>query len=283
MQPATLDKTDFAAQLRDDIAHNRLTLPTLPEVALRVREAVESDSANNQEIAAIVAQDAALSARLLQVANSPLYRGRNEIDSLQMAVTRLGSKLVRSLVISLAMKQIFQATSDALDRQFRRAWEDSLQVAAISRVLASALPQVETEQAMLAGLVHNIGALPVLARLDELLGFDAEQELIDEFVADLGPEVGDRILQAWNFPSALAGVPTGCLQLDRNPASEADYIDVVLVARLQHLAGSDHPDAASDWSQLPALAKVGLEPEVIMVEMEGPAEEIAVVRSMLEG
>jgi HD-like signal output (HDOD) protein len=283
MQPATLDKTDFVAQLRDDIAHNRLTLPTLPEVALRVREAVESESANNQEIAAIVAQDAALSARLLQVANSPLYRGRIEIDSLQMAVTRLGSKLVRSLVISLAMKQIFQATSEALDRQFRRVWEDSLQVAAISRVLACALPQVENEQAMLAGLVHNIGALPVLARLDDLLGFEAEQELIDEFITDLAPEVGQRILQTWNFPEALIGIPTGCLQLDRNPAPEADYVDVVLVARLQHLAGSDHPDAALDWAQVPALAKVGLEPEVIMVEMEGPAEEIAEVRSLFEG
>ena len=51
----------------------------------------------------------------IQVANSPLYRSRNPIDDLQMAVTRLGIKMVRDLVVTLAMKQIYQATSDVLD------------------------------------------------------------------------------------------------------------------------------------------------------------------------
>ena len=283
MHALSIDKADFAKRLRDDIEQNRMVLPTLPEVALRVRDAVESDKSTAQDIAKMVGQDAALSARLLQVANSPLYRGRVEIDNLQMAVTRLGVRMVRSLVISLAMKQIFQATSDALDQQFRRVWEDSIQVAAISRVLASGLSHLENEQAMLVGLVHNIGALPILTRIDEMLGFDASHRLIEILVDELSPEIGTHILQAWNFPEAMVAVPVGCLDLQRNPGPQADYADVVLVARLQNLAGSHHPDATADWNKIPAFAKVGLEPEVIMVDVEGPAEEIAVVRSMLEG
>jgi HD-like signal output (HDOD) protein len=63
--------------------------------------------------------------------------------SIQQAITRLGLKMVRSLVVSLAMRQIFQATSDTLDRQFRQLRDDSLQVAAISHMLAAGIPQLE--------------------------------------------------------------------------------------------------------------------------------------------
>ena len=86
-----ITEAEFLQQLQDAIRHNRITLPTLPEVALRVRDEVDKDSATAVKIAKTVATDAAVSARLLQVANSPLYRGRVSIDSIQMAVTRLGN------------------------------------------------------------------------------------------------------------------------------------------------------------------------------------------------
>jgi HD-like signal output (HDOD) protein len=85
-----------------------------------------TDTHRANKIAEIIASDAAISARLLQVANSPLYRGRVPIDNLQMAVARLGVRLVRSLVISLIMQQIFQATSDLLDAKFHQVWEESV-------------------------------------------------------------------------------------------------------------------------------------------------------------
>lgn len=158
-----IDENQFLETLNEAIDKNRLTLPTLPEVALKVRDAVENEQSSANQIAEIIASDAALSARLLQVANSPLYRGRVTIDNLQMAVARLGVRLVRSLVVSLIMQQIFQATNDLLDAKFRQVWEESVQIAAISRVLASNVDHLDKEQAMLAGLIHNIGALPVLA------------------------------------------------------------------------------------------------------------------------
>jgi HD-like signal output (HDOD) protein len=274
---------NLADQIRDDIDNNNIQLPTLPEVALRVRDAVESENTDAASIAAMVGNDAALSARLLQVANSPLYRGRVEIDSIQQAVTRLGLKMVRSLVVSLAMKQIFQATSDALDREFRSIWDESLQVAAISRVLAGNVPELENEQAMLGGLIHNIGALPILTKVDEIWGFDADQATIKALIADLAPEIGAKILQHWNFAESLANIPTAAYDLAYNPGPVPTYADIVLVARLQNLASLDEADSQEDWSDVPAFAKVGVEPEVIIIDMEGPAEEIAEVRSMLEG
>lgn len=266
-------------QLRDEIARNQLTLPTLPEVALQVRDAVEDENATSAQIAAMVAKDPALSARLLQVANSPLYRGRVEVDSLAMAVNRLGLKLVRSLVVSLAMKQMFQATSDNLDRAFRKTWDDCLQVAAISRVLSRGLGDLEPEQAMLAGLVHQIGALPVLARIDELLGSVADQPLIDGLVAELAPGLGSAILAHWHFPDSLAKVPEDILDYGRQRATP-DYADVVMVARLQYRMGTGQVPAGLDLSRISAFQRVELEPEIVVMDMAGPAEEIAEVQAL---
>jgi HD-like signal output (HDOD) protein len=274
---------DLVEEIRTEIANRTLQLPTLPEVALQIRDKVESDDADASTIATMVAKDAALSARLLQVANSPLYRGRTESESIQQAITRLGLKMVRSLVVSLAMKQIFQATSDTLDRQFRKIWDDSLQVAAISHMLARTVPGLEKEQAMLGGLVHNIGALPILTKIDERFGFEAGETVVAHMVNDLGPEIGAAILKDWHFPNSLAMIPTACLDLEYDPGPAPTYADIVLVARLQSLATKNDTGVEAGWRQVPAFTKIGMEPEVMIVDMEGPAEEIAEVRGMLEG
>ena len=137
----------FVNELIQDLESGQLQLPTLPEVALRVRDVVDDEDANASQIAEIIAQDAALSARLIQVANSPLYRGRQEIDRLSMVVARLGNKLVRNLVTSQVMKQMFQATNDVVDQHLRAVWEHSVQVAAIARALAGSVPGVMPDQA----------------------------------------------------------------------------------------------------------------------------------------
>ncbi len=285
MSQAALETPTFAQQIREDIAANRIQLPTLPEVALRVREAVESDNSNAAEVAAVVTQDPALTARLLQVANSPLYRGRSPIDDVQMAITRMGLRLVKNLVLSLAMKQMFQATSDALDKAFRQVWNDSVEVAAIARVLAQGLRGLEPEQAMLGGLIHNIGALPVLTRLDCELGFDVQGETVQRLLAEIAPALGREMLEQWEFAPELSEIPTACLELDRE-RPEADYADLVLVARLQHLASSGRSDERTcmlRWEDYSAFARVGIETEVMVLEMEGPAEQVAEVREMLNG
>lgn len=274
---------DFAEELRADIAANRIQLPTLPEVALRVREAVENENTNAAGVAEIVTQDPALTARLLQVANSPLYRARNPIDNVQMAITRMGIRLVKDLVVSLAMKQIFQATSDALDKAFRGLWNDSLEVAAIARVLSYNVDGLEPEQAMLAGLIHNIGALPILTKLENDMGFDTNSRLIESLLHELAPELGSEMLHEWEFAEEVRDVPNECLDLTRSPA-RADYADLVLVARLQHLVTVGKADERTDmpqWENYSAFERIGLQTEITVMEIEDSNDQIAAVRDML--
>ena len=275
-----VDAQEFLDKLLKAIKNNTITLPTLPEVALRIRDSVESEDTSAEQIADMVATDAALSARLLQVANSPLYRGRMVIDTIQMAVTRLGTKLIRTLITSLAMKQIFQATSDTMDQQLHLEWEHSVQIAALSRALSKQVPYLQAEKAMLAGLVHNIGSLPVITMAEDY------PELVDngiklrEIIDRVGPTIGETILTEWGFPETMCKIPKNYQNLNYDGGNKADFVDLVIVARLQTLP-ADHPDAQSDWTQVPSFGKIGLEPEVEVITIDGVAEEVEGVQEML--
>jgi putative nucleotidyltransferase with HDIG domain len=270
----------FLQELLTDLEKNQLVLPTLPEVALRVRDAVDDEDATVADISKVIATDAALSARIIQVANSPLMRASKEIDNLDMAVNRLGMKLIRDMVISMVMEQMFQATSDVTDRKLREIWEHSTSVAAICHALASAFTKLSPEQAMLAGLVHDIGALPILTKAEdfpELLENEAELNLI---IRKLHPKIGKAILQAWNFPAELVKVAAEHEDLSRN-SEQVDFVDVVTVANLQSYMGSNHPLANEDWSNIPAFAKLGLSHDVNVVEMEETADDIKEAQRLL--
>jgi HD-like signal output (HDOD) protein len=275
-----IDEKAFLETLNQAIDSNRL-LPTLPEVAIQVRNAVERENSTSKEVADIITTDTALSARLLQVANSPLYRGRVQIESVQMAVTRLGVRLVRSLVVSLIMQQIFQATSDLLDKRFRAIWEESVQVAAISRVLAQSLSHLDKEQALLAGLIHNIGALPVLTMAEQNSTLIDNEEELDRVINAVSPIVGTRILQEWDFSEGLIKVPQHFQDPHYDGGSQADYVDLVIAARLQRMMGEGELPEGLDLGSVPALAKVGLEPEVQVIEIEGFEEEMIEVEHIL--
>ena len=272
----------FVNELVQDLESGDLQLPTLPEVALRVRDVVDDENANASQIADIIAQDAALSARLLQVVNSPLYRGRQEIDRLSMVIARLGSKLVRNLVTSQVMKQMFQATNDMVDQRLRAVWEHSVQVAAISRALASRAPGIEPDQAMLAGLLHDVGTLPILYRAEERDELLDTPGLLDHLIETLHTRIGGAILKHWKFPEALVAVAAEHEDLTREHAGPADLVDVVQVANLQSHIDSDHALSQADWSKIPAFHQLGLDVDVHEIELTDVAEEIDAVQQLFD-
>ena len=261
-------------ELNDAIRSNRVVLPTLPEVALKVRDAAEDPRTDSGGIARVIANDAALSARIIRVANSPLLRAASPILDLRMAISRLGMQYTCNLAIGLAMEQMFQATSDAVDRRMREVWTRSTEVAGISAVLAKTFTRLKPDQATLAGLVHQIGTLPILRFAEEQRRLLKTPELLDQLIAALHGEIGQLILETWDFPPELSVVPMQYLQFDRQPAA-ADYADIVLVANLQSRIGSDHPLARMDWHGISAFRRLGLDPDFNAMEVEDLSEALA--------
>jgi len=272
---------DFVNHVQEEIASNRLVLPTLPDIALKVRDAVSKGDASAAELSDMIVTDAALSARLIQVANSPLYRGAVEISNIQMAVARLGNNTIRTLVTSLVMQQMFSPTTDLLEEHFRNTWEHSVNVSAICRALTSFTPHLNADEAMLAGLIHQIGKLPILMLVENIPEFRESPSRLGKLLEKAHPEIGRIIMLAWDFPDELKLVASEYVNFQYDSEVQADYVDIVQVAFLQSIAGTEHPACRIDWTSVPAFAKLGMDAEAEILEVEGIAEEVEQAQSML--
>lgn len=251
------------------LSEDRLVLPTLPEVAMRVGQVCGDPNASAGRIANEVSKDPAIAVRLLRVANSSALRGGKRIDSLQQAVARLGLGLVRSLVTGLALEQLFISRSPALRERLRRSWTHAVEVAALAKVLASHCTMLKPELAMLAGLVHEIGALPVLRMAEEMSDPPPDAQSVDRVMRKLQPRIGPMILKAWNFPPEIIDVPEKWMDFARTHEGPPDHVDVVTVAALQSHEGRSGRFSAIDRVRTPAFTRLDLNPEVDVFDMEG--------------
>lgn len=273
----------FLATLLDDIHHNRLTLPTLPEIALRVRNMVDDPNTSSGQIAKVITNDPALTARLIQVANSAMLRGRTPVDNVQMAVARMGNTLVRNLITGLVMQQLYQARSPVIRKLLKNVWQHSTQVAAISHALAAHFTRLQPDEALLAGLVHDIGELPILTRAEKYPELLQNETVLLDVVQRMHCKVSKAILQEWKFAPELILAAAEHETLQRRPDKPADYADVVLVANLQSHIGTDHPHNQADWTAIPAFAKLGISAELSVVSMEDIAEQVEEMQRLLAG
>ena len=268
-------------ELIQAIDNDELVLPTLPEVALKVREAAEDPDIGIPQLSKVIGNDAALTARIIKVVNSHLLRTNKEITDLQMAVARLGINYTCNLATGLAMEQMFQATSDVVDRKMREVWNKSTEIAGICHVLCKHYTRLLPDQATLAGLVHQIGVLPILTYAEEHSELLADSISLNHVIEQIHPIIGDKILRTWEFPELIAMIPSQYLDFTRDSA-KVDYVDIVQVATLQSYLGSEHPYTQLDWSQIPAFRKLGLDPSQNLNEDEDLSAAMEAAMSMLQ-
>lgn len=256
--------------LLEAIEADEVSLPTLPEVAIDVKEAAESPDVTVGQLASMIGQDTALTARILKVANSPLLRSGWEVTDLQLAVGRLGVIYTSNLAIGFAMEQMFQSKSKTIDLKLREVWRKSLQVAGICHAICRRQPEVRSDLAVLAGIVHMIGALPVLAYADAHDDLLANPAGLDQVIESIHPVLGTRILKQWEFPELLAQVPSGYTDLSRQ-SGQLDLIDVVQAAAIVANEGNNRLLGQVEWNAVPSLISLGIQRADVAVYLEEAA------------
>lgn len=274
MEQTHLEITRHLLELVD---RDELMLPTLPEVALRIRDAANDPNVTSRDLTELLGTDPAISAWLIRIANSPLMRTFQRIDTLSGAISRLGIAYSCNLATGLAMEQLFQATSETIDARMRQVWQHSTEVAAIATVLAKHYTSLKPDQATLAALVHAIGVLPVLAYAEKHNLFSREDDgtQLDQLIATAHPQLGERILAAWNFPEVLLPVPVEHVDVQRVVA-RADYVDVVIVAKLQCQVPGQCLSylPVEEWHAVSAFSRLGLRAERDVLDAEGLIDEM---------
>lgn len=277
--------SEMIEQISQEILHaldnDKLVLPTLPEVALKVREASSDPDVDIATMAKVIENDPAISARIVKISNSPLLRASRPIEDLKMAVSRLGINYTSNLATSLAMQQMFQATSDVIDERMRQVWSHSTEVSGIAHALARHYTKLKPDQATLAGIVHQIGVLPILTFAEANRRLLKDTVALDQLINRLHPVLGRRILEAWGFQEELIAVPEQHLNFTRE-RDKADYADLVMVAKLQSYIGTDHPYTQLDWTQISAFDRLGLSAEINVHEIEDVSADMEAAMALLQ-
>jgi len=273
----------FLSGFLDDLNANRVTLPSLPEVAMRVRKLVQDPNVTAVQVEKVINTDVVLSTRLLKVVNSPAYRGSSPIDNLRMAVTRLGTDMIRNLVTSLVMEQLYQsqATHPVIKNYLKTLWQHNTKVATLSQVLCKHFTKLRPDQALLAGLVHDIGVMPVLSRAELYPDLLKDTAQLDTVLRRLHTMVGPTILEEWGFPPEVVAVAAEHEDITGKREGPIEYVDIVIVANLHSHVGSPHRFAKVDWDTVPAFARLGMTPEESLKVMEEAQGEMREIQALL--
>ncbi|WP_052700781.1 HDOD domain-containing protein, partial [Methylocucumis oryzae] len=159
--PADIADNRFFSHFAQCYRENKLALPSLPQVAIKLNQAMKNDI-GIKEVADILQVDAPIATKLIQVANSALYAPDGSITNCQDAIARLGLNTTRNLVMSLSVKELFKCKDAKLMKIMLDAWKSSVFVSSLCFVLAEQCRTINPDDALLAGLVANIGVVPIL-------------------------------------------------------------------------------------------------------------------------
>ncbi len=276
---------EFVQALGEDLSSGKLRLPAFPDIALRVRRALDDPNANTDKIVRVVGSDPILAARLLQAARSSIYYHARPVSNLNEAVIRLGHKMVRNTAMSVAMEQIFQAKSmGALKSHLRELWYHGINVAATAFVLAKRAGGVSQDDALLAGLFHDIGKYYILVRVEAYPELFGEQSMLRRLLEEWHTGVGRAILEVWGLAEDICVAADEHDTLDREHLGPPDLTDVVTVANLHaNLGSDDDPHAGIDWTKVPAFAKLNLSPDDSIEIIKASQRDTAALVQALSG
>lgn len=276
------DVKAFALELRGDIEKNRIKLPTLPAMSLEALLIVNDAGSSMADVARIIVKDTSMAARLVRYANSPLYMGITTVTSVKAAITRIGFDAVKNAILSLAMKDVFTTTYKPIQSRMEALWKHSVAVAARAAMLAGYFHHLNKDEAILAGLIHDVGIIPILIKspaYDVLLDKEAN---LDKVIKVLHPSIGRFILSHWNFDQALVDVAASHHALDRKPAEkDVDYVDIIQVADIiSHQLANDRYDDL-EVGKIAAFQRVGLDLVEQVKEQIRSGDEEGALSSML--
>lgn len=259
-------------------------LPSLPDLALKIGKAVDDRQNNNADVARLIQLDPSLSARILSVVNSAAFGGFNKIGGIGQAISRLGRKRVRSLVYSCLLKDIFRAKSARLRRHMEALWAHSANVAALSFVLARQTPGIDPEQALLAGLVHDIGTVAVLGGINKWPILAAREEVLDYTVARLRGSVGELTIRHWRLDESLLDVVRDAEYWQRIGSAVPENPDVVILAQMHAMIGTPEQAGLPRIDEVPAFGKLAqgeLSPRHSLAILDEAEADVKAVRAMI--
>ena len=270
---------EFVKQLGQDLARGEFELPPFPDTALRVQEAINDPDSTIQTLAAVVATEPALAARVMRMANSAMMRrGPIEVTDLNTAISRVGMDMIQNAAVSFAAREAFKAPPGSpCIADLNKLRQHSVKVAALAYIIGKHCRfGGKPDEAMLGGLLHAVGKFYIVMKAADHPALFADRASLDALIAQWHTGVARAIVESWNFPESVAqGVDEQELE-ERDRIGAADLSDVLFVA--SRLARDGIKEAAQ-LGNLDALARLRTNAEKLAALLEESEEQI---QSMIE-
>jgi putative nucleotidyltransferase with HDIG domain len=272
----------FVADLAQEVSKGRVELPSFPDVAVRVRKVLADEQVSNEQIARVVGSEAGLAARVFTLANSAaLNRTGKTIADLRAAVNRIGHNNVRTAAVSFAIAQLRRANElRAISKELEQLWNEATMVAALAHAVASRSNSVNPDESMLAGLLHNVGKIYVLARANRHGSLFKDSVALAQVIRDWHANIGKAIVENWGFPEHIADAIAEHENIDRQ-VHVPDVTDVLTVAVMMATFIGHEADLELNMQGVKAFWRLGLDNDKCVHVMRDCAEEIAALRTAL--
>lgn len=272
----------IAVQLFQDVMADKVSLPSLPDVAHRIQQVFSRpDSVNGQKIAEVLMTDPAITGKLIKIANSPVYQGLSSTKTLQSAIVRLGMDTTYKQVMAYAVNELFSSSSRLAAQRMKELWAHSRRVAAISRILAKKTGLFDPDQAMLAGLIHDLGVIVIVQYLQEQFEEISDSEIMDKTINTMRAQVTSLLLRNWHFSEDVVTVAEHCEDWFRNEREIPDLCDLVMVAQYHSYMGVTDMSSVPPVALIPAMAKLKMDVEESFQLIKDSTREIREIERLL--
>jgi HD-like signal output (HDOD) protein len=237
-QALSAQRFQMVKDIANELASGDVVFPTSFDAAFRLRQALQDPELPIARISSIVSLEPLVATKLLQLANSALYqmRGAPAVD-LKAAITRLGIKLVRTTALAIAMRQLMRSKDIAIFSDLATAlWNHSLKTAAATRVLARVHTRINQDEALLAGLVHDLGAFYMLYRAAQYPELCARPDSMRFLIMQWHESIGVSLLGALGMPEEIVNATIDHDQPRPAPETIQTLADIVYIGNI--LAGT---------------------------------------------
>lgn len=273
----TLKNDSLFFVFAETFASNNLKLPTMPTVALRLRDSL-AKNADIAEASRILQAEPVIAAKIIEIANSPVFRTTQTVTSCLQAMSMLGVETTLGLVTGLCTGGLYVAKKPLIRQTMVQTWRKSVYISAIAAELAKKTLRISPDKAVLAGLFSHIGALPYLTFLDEHPDVEEYEGDINAALSATKGLIGAQLLKSWGVPDEVAMSPKhidNWFYNDGKPTLSLQ--DVLILANWHSQLGQSGMALVPPLTSLPAYTKLDegeLGPELSLVILSTAKDEV---------
>lgn len=266
------ENASLIEMIEEKLKTDEIGLPIPKDVALNLSILLGKEDIEVRETSRLIEKDPSLTAKILNLSNSPVYSGLVKIKSIEQAIARLGAKTVKNFLMTIKFKDVFMSRDNFMEKRFKINWQHSLACALCAKKIAeSSNLAFISEDAYLLGLMHDIGVIPILGSIAEVRKekshIEFNDELIEEIIMTFHPWAGKQILHKLNFDEKIEDIT----ETHHTPEKYQDQDDplfcILQVAEniVNKIGISMTPDPNISILGLPYTSKLGLDPMFISV------------------